>query len=138
MTGTGRASALTFQLEYISKIDYALTFTFVKISILLLYRSIFAGRGFAIATNVVMAYVVAWGVAVVLVSIFSCTPVNGFWDVDIPSTCVSSIAFFEWTTLTNVLGDIMILVLPVRRVWKLQMNVRQKIAVSGMFLLGGL
>ena len=129
---------LMIKLEYISKIDYALTFTFVKISILLLYRAIFAGRGFAIATNIIMGYVIAWGIAVVLVSIFSCNPVRGFWDVDIPSTCVSSILFFEWTTLTNVLGDVMILVLPVRKVWQLHMNKRRKTAVSGMFLLGGL
>ena len=107
-------------------------------SILLLYRAIFTGRGFAIATNIIMGYVVAWGVAVVLVSIFSCNPVNGFWDTDIPSTCVSSILFFEWTTLTNVLGDVMILALPVRKVWKLQMSTEKKIAVLGMFLLGGL
>ena len=34
--------------------------------------------------------------------------------------------------------DIAILALPVKEVWKLQMNTRTKMEVSGLFLLGGL
>lgn len=101
-----------------SKIDYALAFTFVKVSILLLCRKVFAGNGLALATNIVMGYVVAWGIPVTLVSVFSCSPVNGFWDTDIPSNCVSAIMFFQWTSVTNVLGNISIFALPLHMIWK--------------------
>ena len=127
-----------FIAEYVAKIDYAVTFTLIKISILLLYRSIFPGKRFFIATCAIMAFVIAWGIATSLVAVFSCNPIHNFWDYYWPVNCVDSMQFFIWTTLLNVLGDLLILGLPVYPVWRLQMSMRQRIAVLGMFLLGSL
>lgn len=38
----------------------------------------------------------------------------------------------------NILADVFILALPMMEVWRLQMALRQKFMISGMFLLGGL
>ena len=79
-----------------------------------------------------------WGTAILLVSIFSCQPVNGFWDVTIPSKCINTRNFFIGNSVPNICMDVFILALPFGKVWKLQMSARNKILVSGLFLLGGL
>jgi hypothetical protein len=38
----------------------------------------------------------------------------------------------------SFVGDLIILALPMPMVWKLQIDTRRKIALSAMFLLGGL
>jgi len=84
------------------------------------------------------AIVLAWAIACVAGVIFSCNPVNGFWDRSIPSTCIDSTKFFIGNAVPNMVTDTAILVLPVRMVWRLQMSKKRKVAVSGMFLLGSL
>lgn len=121
-----------------SEILYSITLSATKISILLLYRSIFPGRRFAMATNIVAAFVIAWGVACILVSIFSCNPVHGFWDLTIPSKCINTRDFFIGNSVPNICMDVAILTLPIRNVWHLQLPFQQKLVISGLFLLGGL
>ena len=88
--------------------------------------------------NVTGAFVVAWGLVLILVSIFTCKPIHGLWDITIPSTCINSRDFFLGNSIPNICMDVFILSLPVRKVWQLQMPVRQKFLVSGLFLLGGM
>ena len=110
----------------------------IKISILQLYRSIFPGRGFTITNSVVGAGVIAWGIAVILVSIFQCNPVRGAWDLTVPATCITLPKFYLGNAVPNIAMDVIILALPIPNVWTLQMSIRQKYVVSGLFLLGGL
>ncbi|MCJ1261267.1 hypothetical protein MMC22_001131 [Lobaria immixta] len=125
------------KITFASEVIYSITFPVIKISILLLYRSLFPGRGFATITNAIGLMVIAWGVALLLVSIFSCRPVNGFWDITIPSVCINTRSFFIGNSVPNICADVFILVLPVRKVWHLKMSLKSKIMVSGLFLLGG-
>lgn len=55
-----------------------------------------------------------------------------------PPKCINQQAFYDGLSVPNFLMDIAILALPVKEVWKLQMNTRTKMEVSGLFLLGGL
>ena len=121
-----------------AEILYTISLVATKISILLLYRSIFPGRRIALITNIVGACIIAWGIAVVLVSIFSCNPVRGFWDITVEATCVDTRHFYLGSSVPNISMDVIILLLPIKNIWGLQMGVRQKFAVSGLFLLGGL
>ena len=89
-------------------------------------------------TNAVGLIVIAWGIALLLVSIFSCKPVNGFWDITIPSVCINTRNFFIGNSVPNICADVFILALPVNKVWHLKMSLKSKIIVSGLFLLGGL
>jgi hypothetical protein len=84
-----------------------------KLSILLFYRRIFATRIFRQITNAVGFVVLAWFAAVILVSIFSCVPVNGYWDRTVPATCIDSRAFYLGNSIANILTDVIILTLPV-------------------------
>lgn len=47
-------------------------------------------------------------------------------------------AFLVSTAVLNLVTDISILVLPISVVWRLQIRKEQKVAISGIFLLGSL
>ena len=126
------------QITMISAVFYLITMVSVKISILLLYCSIFPGRNFALAARTVAGLVVAWGVACFLVTVFSCQPVEGFWNITIASKCIDSKKFYVGNSVPNILMDVVILALPVGEIWKLQLTAAKKLAVIGMFGLGSL
>ena len=73
-----------------------------------------------------------------LPAIFDCMPIHAFWDVEVPRTCIESLHYFLGVAIPNVVTDILLLIFPLPWIWKLVMPTSQKIALSGIFLLGGL
>jgi hypothetical protein len=107
-----------------------LTLVLAKLSMYSLYRPLFFLNGsLAIATNIVGAFVFCWGIAVLLVTVFSCNPVHEFWDKTIPSSCLSTKKFFIANAVPIICADIMILALPMRDIW------HRVVVVAGIFLL---
>jgi hypothetical protein len=124
---------------YVGCILYAVVIAVIKISILVLYRSLFPTPGINLATKIIGAISIAWGIETALVGTFSCTPVRAFWDLSVTErTCINTTNFFIANSTAHVMLDIAILVLPIKKVWALNMSLRHKIVVSFMFLLGGL
>lgn len=80
----------------------------------------------------------AWWIVVILIQIFSCNPVNGFWDTSVPSTCVNAAHFYIAVAVPNIITDVIMLCLPLQMVWRLQTSLIQKIALSFTFMTGGL
>ncbi|KAE9379595.1 hypothetical protein N431DRAFT_500120 [Stipitochalara longipes BDJ] len=123
---------------YVGCILYAIAILVIKISILLLYRSLFPTPGINLATKIIGAISVAWAFETALVGILSCTPVKAFWDITVTEKkCINTTAFFIANSAVHVVIDITILTLPIRKVWPLKMSVQKKVVVSFMFLLGG-
>lgn len=89
-------------------------------------------------TYFVIALILGWWVAVVLVVIFSCHTITGNWDETIEATCIDSRAFYLGNSIVNILSDVIILVLPVQMVWRLQISRGEKVALTSIFGLGGL
>lgn len=81
----------------------------------------------------------AWSVVFVLVSIFSCRPVHALWDWELQpvSYCINSPGFYGTMAVVTILTDVLILCMPVRQVWKLQLSQRSRIALTFIFLIGG-
>ena len=121
-------------------IFYALTQTLIKISILLFYREIFVGKRFVLLTYIIGAYVLAWFLEYELVANLNCKNFKVAWDVaaNSPTECIYIRAVTIGETLSNIVADVAILCLPLGEVWKLQMSLKLKVAVAGIFLLGGL
>lgn len=107
-------------------------------SILSYYVRIFQIRPFRLAVYAVGSLVLIWAIVVCFISIFSCRPLNGFWDKSVTASCVSNKEFYVGNAIPNICTDVMILILPLRMVWTLQTNRMQKITLSAIFLLGGL
>lgn len=123
---------------YIGELFYSISFPLIKVSILLFYRQIFASRFVDIAAIGIGIFVTMWGIALLFVTIFSCQPIHGFWDLTIQSKCVDSETFFWGNSIPNILADILILCLPINEIRKIRMSLSDKTLVCGIFLTGSL
>ena len=112
--------------------------TAVKISILYLYSMVFTTPLFRRASIVVGLICIAWFLAGVFSTIFQCTPIAAAWNPSIPSHCIHGVVFFQAIVSLNLLTDLVILCLPLRMVWDLHLDIRQKFILLGLFSLGGL
>ncbi|KAJ6190021.1 hypothetical protein N7519_000042 [Penicillium mononematosum] len=117
---------------------YVTTIAVIKVSILLMYCRIFPTREIRMASMVLGGVSIAWGIAIILVSIFQCTPIARAWDTHIPGTCINLKASFIGNAVPNIVTDILILSLPVRVVRRLHASLTQRLSVIGTFLLGSL
>lgn len=70
--------------------------------------------------------------------VFQCDLTSLYWDRTSYGLCINLTGFLISTSVLNLCTDVSILILPISVVWKLQIKKSQKIAISGIFLLGGL
>ncbi|KAK9422143.1 putative Integral membrane protein [Seiridium unicorne] len=127
------------QALLVTQCIYGLIFPLEKTSILLLYLGLFrVHRWLRVTVYVMMAYIWMWGISILLVAIFQCTPVASQWDKTIDGTCINQLAFYRWLGIPNAIHDVSMLIVPAPAIWKLQMPRKQKIALTGVFLLGSI
>lgn len=84
-----------------------------------------------------MSVIVAWNVGAIAATIWQCVPIAGFWDKSIEATCIDSSVFWTAYAVGNILTDAMVIVLPIPQVLRLQLRLREKVMLCGVFLLGG-
>lgn len=119
-------------------VTYSLAVTMVKISILTLYRRIFDTARFHQASLVLGVVCVTWFFVICFTDIFQCRPFEAAFDPQLVFTyhCIDIQSYLWGVVLSNLVIDLAILYLPLPMVWKLQLSIRQKLALTGMFLLG--
>ena len=138
LVGCARLMPL-FQEFWAFQFLFIITVTSIKISILLFYRRIFTTRRFAIAANIVGFIQVAWCISIGGSAIFSCDPVAYFWDKLIPDGhCININTLRLVGDGLNFIADILVLCLPIPSLWGLQIPFSRKLALIGMFVLGGM
>lgn len=99
---------------------------------------IFSIRKFRLVTQMVLVLVVAWMVAFFFATLFQCYPVTALVEPFYKKRCIDTVAFWYAGGVTDIVLDGTLLFLPVPMVLGLQLPLKQKLAVLGMFLLGGL
>jgi hydrogenase/urease accessory protein HupE len=122
-----------------------LGFTFVttaiyacKMSVLLFYRHIFfITEGYRRASLTVMVLSTAWFIAAQVANLLICQPIDSFWIRTKPGKCLNFNIMFIGTGIVDTVIDIFILLLPIRMALKLQLPRKTKVAVAGIFGLGG-
>ncbi|MCJ1479168.1 hypothetical protein MMC13_007852 [Lambiella insularis] len=111
--------------------------TCIKISILCFYHRLFPSRKFTIAATILGCVQLAWWVSFTGAFVFSCSPVQYFWDKEIPNgSCVALDPILYSTTGINIAADILVLCLPIPSLWALQIELSRKLALIGIFILG--
>ena len=110
----------------------------IKLSILLFYRRLFSTKRFKLATVIVGVIVLLWWLAVILVQVLQCRPIQGIWDPTLPRKCINETLYYIGVAVPNVATDIIMLCLPVRMVWRLHASLVHKVALTLTFLTGGL
>ena len=121
-------------------VTYSLTIAMAKISILLLYRRIFATKAFRKATLILVVACIMWAIAAICCVIFQCRPVSGAWTpTDLfTEKCIDLRTYFQCISGAHMGFDIIILCMPLHMIYKLELPAAQKLMVSGIFMLGGL
>ena len=109
---------------------------FAKASILVFYMNIFFGRPFRICAQAMLAIVVAWTLSFFFSNLFTCYPITPFVEPFYGHKCLDGVSMWYASCITDVIVDFMILFMPIPAVLKLQLPIKQKIGVLGMFLLG--
>ncbi|KAI2610222.1 uncharacterized protein GGS25DRAFT_531127 [Hypoxylon fragiforme] len=109
-----------------------------KTSVLLLYKRIFITPRFRVVTWVGIGVAIAWTIAFTFALMFICHPIAARWNSEIPYTRGNYFALLAVALATDVATDALVLLLPVYKVWQLQMPITRKALVTGIFLLGSL
>lgn len=112
----------------------------VKTAILLEWVRLFVPHGtrppFWWMCRIVMWVNILYYISVIIVSTVSCSPHEKIWDPTLPGTCLNIKAFFVSNATLNLASDIIILALPQRSIWSLNMSRDKKIGVSLVFAVG--
>ncbi|KAH0368598.1 hypothetical protein KCU65_g3807, partial [Aureobasidium melanogenum] len=118
---------------------YSVCMLIVKMSVLMLYRRLFPIENFRYLWWICAFCTVGYGLGAIFSSLFACVPVRANWDLAIPaSRCINKKAFYIGNGAMNIATDLMILALPIPIVWRLTLELRQKIILSVVFTLGSI
>ncbi|KAI1178498.1 hypothetical protein F4777DRAFT_576032 [Nemania sp. FL0916] len=113
--------------------------TTVKVCILSLYTVLFPSKRFCRLCYAMIAVSIVFFLGVVTEPIFSCQPVQYNWDKTIPhGRCHGQILAYITNGVLNLVIDALILVLPMRTLYRLRMSGTKRIAIGAMFGLGAL
>lgn len=128
------------QLLWLSTFFFFFSITSTKISILCLYRSIFATPRFRLATHLLTVLCSLWCIMGIFFTIFECKPIRAAYDFRLILTarCKPYGAFVFGMEFSNLMLDFFILALPVFVIRTLHLETRRKLLVASIFLLGGL
>jgi hypothetical protein len=118
-----------------------LAFGLAKLSVLYFYRRIFHSPTFHILTSILIGVVGVWTVGFFFAYMFRCG--TEFWALwaplkDLIEHCYDSTPMFKALAVSDVVTDVLILSLPLYWIWKLNMTLGKRLAVSGVFLLGAI
>lgn len=131
-------------MTFIHAFIFAAAVTLTKISVLLLYARIFGLSHGNFRTNLwaTGAVTVAYPLTVMVGLLVSCQPLSFYWTRfagDDDGRCIlDTELFFVVLAIVNLVINVWILVIPIPQILKLQMSARNKAAVCGLMLLGGL
>ncbi|KAI5215548.1 hypothetical protein E4T41_09552 [Aureobasidium subglaciale] len=118
---------------------YSVSMLLIKMSILMLYRRLFPINNFKYLWWVCAFCTVGYGLGALFSSLFACVPVRANWDLNIePTRCINKKAFYIGNGVMNIFTDLLILCLPIPIVWRLTLELRQKIILSVVFTLGSI
>lgn len=118
---------------------YAAAVSLPKLSILASYLRIFTNKTLRTTTYIIGAIVAGNGVAGIVASLSSCRPFSARWDPSLfISNCIDAPRFWQGVSIPNVITDVVILLLPFPIVWSIQLDLKQRLALSDVFLLGSL
>ncbi|KAE8150334.1 hypothetical protein BDV25DRAFT_154543 [Aspergillus avenaceus] len=120
----------------IAAILYCAATGFTKVSVLIFYLRIFPSRNFHIAVWVLVFIAAGYSVASVLANILSCTPVDKAWYPMKAGHCMNRPVFYFANAGLGIFTDFATVVVPVPWLRRLQMPIRQKIAVSCILAMG--
>lgn len=109
----------------------------IKLSLISLYRQIFPLPWLQKLSIPLALFITSYSVMQLPISIFQCVPIKAIWDSMINAKCIDLAAEITVMSIMSIITDVIVLVLPIRPVWGLQMSRSKKWQLSLIFALGG-
>jgi len=112
----------------------------LKIGILSHWSRIFVPKGHRNAfwwiCYVTMAVNVLFYVICTFIEIFACTPRKKIWNPMIQGKCLDMPTVIIVSAFVNFFSDLIILILPQRVIWGLNMSMKRKVGIAALFAVG--
>jgi hypothetical protein len=127
------------RVEYASYVIMSLTFGFIKISVVSFYRRIFVGQSFRRWSLFLLTFIGLWMIAFFLSLVLWCGshPAAGWTSSEDTLMYCDNLADLELAfAVTDSITDLVVILTPIPILWKLQMSVNRRIALTCIFLLG--
>jgi hypothetical protein len=125
------------QADYISTFLNLINVVCVRLCVLCLYRRLFTTKLFHRFTLGFGIFIGIHATLLMLAGAIRCVPVPAIWNPNIKASwCLNYPAGFLAGMIINALIDVILLTLPFFMIRKLQMPLRRKLALGGIFLLG--
>ncbi|KAJ5745086.1 hypothetical protein N7520_010268 [Penicillium odoratum] len=125
------------KLNLTAAIIYCAATGFTKCSVLIFYLRIFPSRKFHTAVWSLVFIAAGYSFASVLANIFSCTPIAKSWDSTITTgSCMNRPVFYFANAGLGIFTDFATVAVPIPWIRRLQMPMRQKMAVCGILVIG--
>ncbi|KAH7035935.1 uncharacterized protein B0I36DRAFT_97951 [Microdochium trichocladiopsis] len=118
---------------------YVTSLWLIKLALVIFYKKIAApGTKMQLAYNITLGFLVCSWLVIFFDIMFQCYPHDKRWSIDPSYQCDPKQSEINYwlTVILNIFSDIVIICLPVTMVMKLQMKMKQKIGVAGIFALG--
>lgn len=121
---------------WIENLVYNTGLSLVKLSVVLFYFRVFRNvRLYKYALWAASFLVVGWCIGINFLAMFECIPVQAYWQLT-PRRCINNNVAFLGATISNVVVDIVILLLPLPMLWRLHLDTKRRLALSGVFICG--
>ncbi|RWA08690.1 hypothetical protein EKO27_g6426 [Xylaria grammica] len=136
---------LVQKVQFITQLLMTAAYGFIKLSIVFFYRRIFVTSrrdGFDVVTKFSIALIVAWTLAYIFAVAFDCDTVwSAHWGSysDLFQYCHGGFPvqqIYESLLITDLITDVLIILLPLPKIWTLHLSLARKAAITGIFLLG--
>ncbi|KAI1256632.1 hypothetical protein MGN70_001757 [Eutypa lata] len=121
---------------YASIVIYSVGMCFLKISILLQYRRIFAVAMMQKLTLIGLIFEGCWAITATFLLALICVPVASFWDDSIEGRCINQLVVWYLNATINLVTDFLVFSMPLPVISSLQLRKPQKIMLMGIFCLG--
>lgn len=109
-----------------------------KLSLIFFYLRLFTTKLFRIAAFVVAILCLAAFVGGLTPFAVQCKPTMATLTPGEPDTCLALPPLFLAVNLSNFLTNVFVLLLPLPFVWALNLTVRARVALSFVFMMGGI
>ena len=127
---------LGFKYRYTIGYLYHFGITLPKYSAILFYIRVFKWRSsplFRVNTLLVAGLVTAWLLFALFSTVFQCIPVRKGWLPLTPGHCLNTDHWFLGSTISSVVIDVYIMLLPIPVLWNLHTGRARKMVLTGFF-----
>ncbi|KAK9424307.1 hypothetical protein SUNI508_13760 [Seiridium unicorne] len=124
-------SELESKLYFCFEILYTLNSGAAKISALLFYIRVFPIRSLQRASYISIAVLASLTIAFLLISFFACRPFSANWSYELRSngSCMNRKPSFIVSCIATIITDFLVLSLPLKTIWSLQMEKKIKLGL---------